>query len=217
MIEVFHFFGECIIYFSVIISLFCVVMFSRLDSLFKIFAIYLIASGSIEILSNTVIALKGNNLMFFHFFSLIEIIVLSKFFERIFVQLEKNIPIRLIYVLAVAFVIANTIFLQPLDTYNTNSSTLVSLIIIGFSVTTFYFLLDDFSKKYKSVKWLVAGLFIYHMTSIIILFAANVMLSFSKESQLNIWFLRAIIIFITKVIFFIIIISEVRGKKLSSG
>jgi len=189
------------IIYSGVLVLFALVIFGRLDKSSKVFSIYLILAGITELVSNFYGREFGTNLVFLHLFSLIEMTVLGIFFIIIFNKLKIVFSTQIVVICAVMFIVLNTIFIQPIDMINTYSATLVSMILIFFSVKTFVHLLNTSGKIYQSDKWLIFGIFIYHMTSIIIMFSANLLFTLEVEPQIIIWTLRALILFFTKVIF----------------
>lgn len=168
-------------------------------------AIYFLVSCIVECASTLIgIVLHQNNLYFFHFFAAFEIFTLAHFFfdfyEKLLVKAQRNWFIYPLF----ALVVGNSIFLQPIYTFNSYALTLVSVTVIGMSIYSFYIMLDkdNFFPYQKELKWLITSFFLLHCSSLMVLLFSNKILELSKEAQLMIWIARSSLILSIKLVQF---------------
>lgn len=102
-------------------------------------------------------------------------VMLSVFYYKV---LEGFINKTLIYSIAAVFLILtilNSIYLQPVRTFNSYALTLESVLLIIFSLTTYFLLLDDVVKEKRkhivsSINWINSGIFIYYVSNLLIFY-----------------------------------------------
>ncbi len=201
MVELYLTFSKFVIYMSALLAALSIYFYSKLDATLKVFVWYLVVSGLVDVSADYIANTYDNNLHILHLFTILEISILGWFFSKIIKSLGSNIPIRAISAFIVLLCIANSLFLQPLDTFNSYSSTLVSVTLIVFCVITFYILLDHSARDYFYIKGIVAGILIYQMPTFLVLSSANIQMDLSQESVTVLWLSRAIFILISKLIF----------------
>lgn len=215
MVEIFKEYSSYVMYFSILLALVSLVFYWKFDKALKYFASFLILSGATEYLASEFTKRLGYNLFLLHLYTILEFIVLSAFFKVVFDQLGAKFSMVKITVVVVLLCIVNSIFIQPIEGFNSYATTLVGLILIAYSVYTFYLLLEKGSVDFSSIKWLVGGVLIYQMTSLIILASANILIHTSAGSDIILWIIRAVIILITKMIFGIVLLKEILKPRLS--
>jgi len=207
IVELLLAFSEYVVCLSVLLAILGIVFYWRFDSAVKAFVIFLIIGGAIDILTHTMSRFQNNNLYWMHMYTLLELVLLSGFFKVVFARMKLNIPIKTVTSIILILCILNTIFLQPLLSFNSNASMLVSMTIIVFSILTFYHLLDKGQIEYKLIKWIVSGLLLYQMTNFIILGSSNILIEYELEIDKMIWVLRICILLFTKLVFLYILFS----------
>ena len=187
---------------SVLLAILLIINFNRLSKPLKIVGIYLIAGASIDIVASALSKRYESNLVFLHLFTLLEIVIISYLFKVLFISLKSKFNVTYIAIPATAFVIINTCFIQSIDTYNTYSSTLISLIILAFCIQFFVSILGIHKKDYQFVtlKWFVICLFFFHSISLIVMLFGNLFQEMSLDGQAYVWSFRAVVIFATKII-----------------
>ncbi len=187
---------------SVLLAIGIITNFHKLSSTLKIVGIYLIAGASIDIVASALSRKYESNLVFLHLFSLFEIVIISYLFKQLFHVLKSKFNVYHVAVPATIFVIINSCFIQSIHIYNSYSSTLVSTIILGYSIYFFKSILDIeiLNLQFKILKWFIICLFFFHSTSLIIMLFGNLFQEMSIEAQSSIWSIRALVIFVTKII-----------------
>lgn len=202
MIEFYELIGKITVALSTILALILIVNYRKLPYILKVVGIYIIVGAAIDIVATSLYYIQESNLVFLHLFTLFEIVILSHLFHVIFKRLKSKTNVYYIAIPATLLIILNTIFIQNIDMFNSYSSMLTSVIIIGFSIH-FYLLSLEFHTpnfQFITLKWFVNCLFIYHSISLIVMLFGSVFHNISQESQSYIWIFRSTIILITKII-----------------
>ena len=187
---------------SLVIAVIFIRKFRQLDNSLQKIAIYFIVSALTELLSLSVAYfLHLSNLVFFHFFAIFEILILGHFFFDYYKKVGITLPQNLILYTLAGLLLLNSVWIQPLNTYNSYGLTLVSISIILFSLYAFYLMLEhDHLEVFSgSVKWLIATIFLMHCSSLMVVLFSNKILEMGKQTQLLIWLARALLILGIKV------------------
>lgn len=202
MIELFNGIANFTVLLSTLLAIAILLKFKSLSHPLKIVGIYVIASASIDLVSTALYEIRESNLKFLHLFTLIEIILIGKLFQVLYISLKRRINMYYLLLPIILFIILNSAFIQPLHIYNSYSAALASISIIAMSIYFFYLILDFKAPNYDFivVKWFIYTIFIYHSVSLIIMFLSNVINTLSKESQSFVWTFRILVILATKVI-----------------
>ena len=167
--------------------------------LYSIFCFLLFAVTNILVLK------KINNLALYHFFSLAELIIVSHYVLKLILKKSFSLLWFLICGFYLAFWICNIIFLQPLNTFNTNTSGITNLVILFLCM---YYLLN-FSKSEEILYfqklpafWIVSAFLIYSALSLLVFISYEYFIKLKMQQEGNqIW----IIISIATIIKFILI------------
>jgi len=201
MVELFLDFSKLIIYVGLVISLFALIVYRRLNPVLKPLALYLVASGCFDYLSYLFARSNQNNLQFTHLFSMLEIVLVSMFFYRLYKLVVEKVRIKEATIIILVLIIANALFLQSPGDFNSYSAMLVNFCIIAYSLYSFYLMLEYKILADKVIfKWCVIGLFLYNMVDVVINLSTEVIFEFEKSTQVIVWFSRAIIIILSKLI-----------------
>lgn len=193
----------------------CLIYYAKLDHVFQIFALYLIVSGSFDLVSNAMADMGQNNLMYLHLFTLVELILLGSFFRSISRRISSNQVWKMIFTVLIFGVVGNSLFIQSLGKFNSYSSTACSIFILFTCVWYFTQSLSErVTRRVRSIHWIVVGLFIYHSVSMVIMIFSNLLLQLESDGKAAIWITRAIIIVITKLLFIIALTNQyMEGRK----
>lgn len=213
MLELYLEFTDYAVYLSVLLSVIGAMIYWRLDSTLKIFCIFLIVTGALECMSFALSYIQVNNLRLVHIYTLLELVILSMFFLSVFKKMKLEYPIKTITGVLLLLCILNSIFIQPLDTFNSYAATLVSLTLISYCILTFYHLLGRDDSKYNKIRWLVSGLLLYQMTSFVVMAFSNILSQMAVEVDLIVWFMRIVIMIVTKILFGAIILLAAFPKQ----
>ncbi|WP_299259424.1 hypothetical protein [uncultured Aquimarina sp.] len=137
-----------------------------------------------------------NNLPLYHFYAVIEFVLIINIYR---IVLSKIFSKQVFIILGVAFTIfaiMNTLFFQNLNTFNSNVTTLMGLLVIFLALSYFYALLKEV--KYSALEtnpmfWINAGFLIYFSSNLILFFINNNMFKGSTEASYLVWGLHAIV------------------------
>lgn len=186
---------------SLLLAILIILKYHRLNSLLKVVGIYIIVGASIDLVSTALYFKQQNNLKFLHLFTLFEFVLLSYLFYRLFKIYKSKFNLIYLSGLATAFIVGNTLIIQDIGSLNSYSSVLSSVLIISFCIHYFILILDKEEVDYQHtvLKWAVISLFIYHCTSLIVMFFGGVIFDISSEAVRAIWSFRILIILGTKV------------------
>jgi hypothetical protein len=124
------------------------------------------------------------------------------------------------------FTAINSLFIQPIFTFNSYAIAVESVLVIILSLLTFIVMLEDIVKKQrkslaKSLNWINSGLFIYYSSSLFIfyintfLFKDQTFKNFTREFHLQTWELHAFFLFVANFCFFIGLWHRPRSENVS--
>ncbi|MDY8135173.1 hypothetical protein [Aquimarina sp. 2201CG5-10] len=150
----------------------------------------------VEIVSWILWYQKMNNLPLYHFYTIIEFLLIVNIYKTV---LSKTFPKWFFNFLSIGFsvfAIVNILFLQNLNTFNSNATTLLSILVIFFSLSYFYTLLKEV--RYSALEtnpmfWINSGFLIYFSSNLILFFINNNLFKGSTEASYLVWGLHAIV------------------------
>jgi hypothetical protein len=173
--------------------IYSIIIFKSLFKELKIVGVFLIFSGFIDLISTYCWYNSINNMPLLHLYVAGGFFFICLFYPQL---LDGFISKKIIWNVLVGFTgftVINTIFIQPINTYNSYAVVIESILIIILSLSTFMFLLDDIVKETKgklavTLNWINSGLFIYYSSSLLIFYFGNVITdSFSVEISQYLW------------------------------
>jgi len=220
MTSVFLYFANFTTAYSILLGVLGLLIYFKSSHSARVFCTYLFVAGSIELVSFSFADSGINNLVFFHLFTFMELGLIGVFFSLIFRRLKVSFDIMYLVYPFLVLVILNSVFVQSIDSFSTYSSTVVSIAIIIGCIFIFSRLLErDLGRDSKAVRWILSGLFIYHMGSIVVSLNADLLMNVDSDVQIIIWIIRTFIILLSKVLFTIGLLQEAkhRSKVLSYG
>src|SRR6266542_1684725 len=122
-------------------------------------------------ITNVLVLKKINNLAFYHFFSLGELMIVSHYVLKLILKKSFSLLWFLICGFYFVFWICNIIFLEPLNSFNTTSAVITNLLILFLCM---YYLLS-LSKEEEILYfqklpsfWIVSAFLIYSALSLLI-------------------------------------------------
>ena len=156
----------------------------------KVFIYYIVAIGFFELLAMVLVWLVsgGNNLPGLHLYTLFQFILLTLFFNECFKELSDRFRYKWVLAIGTVGIIANSIFVQSIFTYNSYSKSLVELYVILMSITLFKLFLSDRTHEQIEMKpsiSFVSAVFLQSAVSIIFYISSNDIMKM-KISLLNI-------------------------------
>lgn len=202
MIEYFEYIANVTILLSSLLALAILIKYNTLPLTLKLAGLYLVISASLDIASSSFYETENDNIFFFNLFSLCEILIISCFFDHIFKSLGSKLKVKFLAIPAIIFLIVNAIFIQGVNQFNHYSSLLLSTLILGFCIHFFVLILDKKASnfQFKTLKWFVICLFIFHSISLIFMLFSNVIYNLSRDSQSYLWSFRGLVLLLTKAI-----------------
>jgi hypothetical protein len=170
--------------------------YHRLSKMQRKLVYLLITILVVESISNVLWYQKINNMLVYHFYTIIEFVLIVNIYKD---ELNKLFSKRFFYILVAAFTlfsIVNMYSFQNLWTFNSNATTLLGVLVIFLSLSYFYALLKEV--KYSSLEqnpmfWLNAGFLIYFSSNLILFFINNSMFKTANEVSHLVWGLHAVV------------------------
>ena len=111
----------------------------------KIFIVLLCTSSCVALMSSQLGRVGVSNLFLFHFYAIVEFILFSWLYKLLFYRycLSNNFFYLFIFTIVMILLI-NSLYIQPIDTFNSYSKSLVNFI---FFIYALLFLLQTFKEK----------------------------------------------------------------------
>ena len=180
---------------------------------------YIIIALLTEIISRGLALLEYPNLFLLHIYTLLEFLTWSFFYRRVF---QDNKRFQTIFPWAVAVIavllIGNSIFLEPLNTFNSNAKTLVQVALISYGV---YYLFEAFGKTdltkptQRAVILINFAVILYYSGSLFIFMFSKFLASqhVDQSWQRMMWVINALLVGLFQVLIFFGLWPFVFGKK----
>jgi hypothetical protein len=174
-------------------AVYALFIYRQLAPALKIFSFFLFFSAVIQLSALALALNRINNLPLLHIYVAAGFLLLAVFYRNI---LNGFIRARLIWIITIAFLvytILNSIFIEPVRTFNSSALTVESILIVILSLFTFIVLLNDIARErrsslVRSINWINSGLFIYYSSSLLIFYLTN---NFSFSFNRYIWILHS--------------------------
>jgi hypothetical protein len=174
-------------------ALYALFIYRQLAPELKIFSFFLFFSAVVQLSALALALNRINNLPLLHIYVAAGFLLLAVFYKKI---LNGFIQARLIWIISIAFLlytILNSIFIEPVRTFNSSALTVESILIVILSLFTFIVLLNDIARErrsslIRSINWINSGLFIYYSSSLLIFYLTN---NFSFSFNRYIWILHS--------------------------
>lgn len=173
--------GSCIpVFITVIYAAIC---YRRMNRALRLFSWFLFISGVIQAASLVLWFLSKNNMPLLHVYVAAGFISLAIFYHHV---LRDFIDRRLMVLLAgsfLGFTVLNSLFLQPVYTFNSYALTAESVIILIFAVSTLLLGQHEVTSEnqrqgFASLNWINAGLLIFYTSDILIFYFGDSLIDF---------------------------------------
>lgn len=173
--------------------------YRRFNMVYKLISILLVCAGIISFIAYILYKKKINNMMISHFYTIVEYLLWSLIYIRLFDNslVKKGIISSIIIV--VTFTILNMIFWQSLDMYNSYSKTVESAFLLCFSIGWFYKVFVDQSIHRLETHpffWINAAVLIYFSGAFLLFVTNNFLMEIPLIEFLEAWALHGIFIMI---------------------
>lgn len=137
-----------------------------------------------------------NNMPVFHVFTVLEFIILTLFFRELSNNPKAIMLFNILLVAFPVFAILNTAYIQPIHTYNSISRTVESLLLIGFSLASFYTMLGQnhpLNKQSKNLMWINAGMLCYFSGSLFLFIFSKYIMKDVTANKVA-WIIHAVLV-----------------------
>lgn len=175
-------------------AIYALTFYKRMDCKFKIFSCFLFFSFLVQASSSALWFLGKNNLPLLHIYVAGGFILLAWFYREILADFIDKRIINAIMVIFTLFTLANTIFWQPINVFNSYALTIESALLLFFTLCWFISSMTLMSSdtphdktEVSSINWINAGIMIYYSSSLLIFYFGTMITSFSKNMNRYAW------------------------------
>jgi hypothetical protein len=173
--------GSCIPVFTSVIYAAC--CYRRLNPALRLFSWFLFISGIIQAVSLVLWFMSVNNLPLLHIYVAAGFLALALFYNYL---LRDFIDQRLMLFLIASFLcftLLNSVYVQPVDTFNSYALTVESVVIIIFSISTLMLGQHEVTREnqrpvFASLNWINSGLLIFYTSDILIFYFGDSLIDF---------------------------------------
>lgn len=163
------------------------VVYRELIGELRAFARFVMVAALVQLVSLVLWFLSENNLPLLHLYVPGSFILLGAFYHQV---LKGYIPMLTIPVMVISFTtysVINSIYIQPVHTFNSYALTISSMLIVMLSLSMFMFLLQQPIREKKkdllpALTWINSGLFIYYLSGMLIFYFGSIMITFFSQS-----------------------------------
>lgn len=181
----------CLIISSILFSRF----YTGLPKPLKIFTVFLYLNLATEISSKILFNQGINNLPLLHLYTLAEFLCLAYFFSTLITTPNLRTKNFLYFCIGIAvLIIANSIFLQSIYSFNSYAKTLVQSLIILFVILYFYNLsgeVDNNDPYQQALRLINSALIVYYSGSLFIFMFSNTFLQSKVRMNTGFWIFNA--------------------------
>jgi hypothetical protein len=141
----------------------------------KVFSWFIFFSGLIQFASLACWFARKNNMPLLHLYVAGGLLLIAWFYSTV---LSGFISKKVIWSVALAFLLfttINSLFIQPVHTFNSYALTIESVLIVILALFTFTFFYNNIVKEtsgrdIKSLTWINSGLFVYYSSDLLIFY-----------------------------------------------
>ncbi len=171
---------------TLLMALYTLFVYRKLPPELKTFSLFVFLSGLIELVSRIYWFYGMNNMPLLHLYVAGGFVCLALFYKQVLKNIINAKIISFTLIAFLLFTIINSLFIQPITTFNSNALTAEAMIIVVLSLSTYIFMMNDIVKKnfvtmVKSVNWINSGLFIYYASSLLIFHYGHFITLFSPS------------------------------------
>lgn len=161
------------------------------------FHAYLLLALVIQVTAKIIMFQVGTNLPLLHVYTFLEFILLSLFYKELFFPKGKYRKYATFIIGIISgLIILNTIFLQPIDRFNSNAKTLTHIIYISCAI---YFFFKFFSHQFDEdeimstvLNLLNSSILVYYSGSLFIFMFGNIFIEIGGN-QIFFWILNSLL------------------------
>ncbi len=208
MIDALFFLGDINKYISIVVGVLGLGIYFKVSTPIRFLVVYFVFVAVASVFSK-----MGNqvesNLELFYFYTLMEYVLLGKVFEQVLFAHDLKKNFIWLFHLLLSILVLYTFYFFDSGSLNTESGTLVSLLVIGFSIWFFTLFLNTSlpSFQYIALKWLIISVFLYHCVTLVVLLFGNHINNFVGDQDILVWIFRGLVIFCSKLIVLVVFIK----------
>lgn len=157
---------------------------------------YLIIATIANIVGVSLAVNNYNNMPVFHVFTVMEFLVFTLFFRYLADSQKAKKILSLFMVAFLLFGIVNAIYIQPIYTYNSISRSVESLLLIAFSLASFYRSLGENNptvKKTKNLIWINIGIICYFSGALFLFIFSEYIAKDASSYRIG-WIIHAVLV-----------------------
>lgn len=177
----------------------------KFPPLFQWAGLYTAFRGLFEITGSIMADYDIPNLQLLHLYNIMEFIILGFFFQSIFRTYEwKKLPTPLI-IGGVILLVADSLFIEPISTYNRYAKTFVLSLLITASLISFYLMIMKDKKilEYRALQLIVSAILLNSAGALFLYLFSHQIFSFGNSFAKEIWSINAVINFLSQLLFII--------------
>jgi hypothetical protein len=173
--------------------------FKYLDKTLRLLFGLLVISALISVIARYLWSIKENNLYLLHYYTVIEFCGWSIIFYLLF---ENRFMKQMVFWVGIAFVlfaIVNSIFWEGLETFNSNSRSVESILLSFFSIAYYVKIFKE--KKVSRLErnasfWINAAVLIYFSSAFLLFGFSNLLLNLSSYKIREVWGVHGIFLIV---------------------
>jgi hypothetical protein len=190
--------------------------YSRLGEAFRTFAWFICVSAIVQCISLGLWFFSIHNLFLNHFFVPVGSVCIALFYNKLLSKFITSNVIWMVLALFLLTTLVNSVFIQPLNTFNSYALAIQCVLVVILSLATFLLLMNygnhlngEVDTRY--VNWINSGLFIYYASVLILFYFGDILIkSFSLQLNRYVWLLHSLFYIIMSGCFFIGIWKRLR-------
>lgn len=180
----------------------------------RIFSIFVFISSVVQSISTILWFQSIPNLPLLHVYVPAGFVALVLFYEAVLDGFIDKKIMRGIMIAFLIFTMINSIFIQPVMTFNSYALMAESILVVILALTTYLVMMDDVARRKRqelslSLHWINSGLFIYYSSCLAIFYYQSFLDSdrmfrfFSRDFNLQTWMLHAVVLLVMNFCFFL--------------
>lgn len=184
------------------------IRYKDLSKELKVFSWFIFVSAIVQCFSLVLWSFSINNLFLNHLFVPLGSVCIAIFYNRLLSRFINSNVVWIVLALFIITTLINSIFIQPLATYNSYAQVIQCVLVVILSLATFLLLMNHGNYltnevDVKSVNWINSGLFIYYASVLILFYFGDILIkSFSMEVNRYAWLLHSLFYIIMSGCFF---------------
>lgn len=190
-----------------ITCIYAIRVYRKLEGELVFFAFFIFLTEIIQSISLIHWIRHENNLYLLHMYVPLGFICHSLFYNKLLSQYINQKIIGFTLIVFVLFTVLNSLFYQPVTTFNSYAMTIESILLVILSISTFLLLMNSIFQgktNIKSVNWINSGIFIYYASSLIIFHFSDYLATLSPSVFLKYtWVFHALLFDIMFIFFFL--------------